>query len=141
MTNAIYWILAIILFLIIETTTPLLISIWFAGGALAAMAASLCGAGTGMQIFVFLAVSVLCIVLLRGAAIKSVGGKQKKTNLDRVIGQEIVITSDVDNRKNSGTAMINDVEWKVKSEDGEEIPAGETATVTGIEGVKLIVKK
>ena len=73
--------------------------------------------------------------------LKTFGNKKEKTNLDRIIGQEVLITRTVDNTAREGAASINDVEWKVKSENGEIIPAGETAKVTDIDGVKLIVTK
>lgn len=140
MVNAALWILAIIAFLVLESVTAALVSIWFAGGSFAALLAMLLGAGTKLQIFVFLAVSVVCIVLLRKIAIKGIQGKQKKTNLDRIIGQNVIIAQGVENNKQEGIVILNDIEWKVKSEDGTPIDIGETMTVVGIEGVKLIVK-
>ena len=141
MINEICWILAIVVFLILEASASALISIWFAGGSLAALIAAMCGAGVPAQLLVFLTVSVVCVILLRRVALKTFGNKKEKTNLDRIIGQEVLITRTVDNTAREGTASINDVEWKVKSGNGEIIPAGETAKVTDIEGVKLIVTK
>ncbi|MBQ7793044.1 MAG: NfeD family protein, partial [Clostridia bacterium] len=89
----------------------------------------------------FLVVSALCLFALRKAAFKNMKKGKGKTNLDRIIGQEIIVTETVDNTKNSGTAKINDVVWRVKSENGEIIAEGETAAVTDIDGVKLIVRK
>ncbi len=139
--NAVFWIIAIIAFLLIEASTAVLVSIWFAGGALVALIASLFGAGAKMQIFLFLLVSVVCVVLLRKVAFKSVHGEKKQTNLDSIIGKEVVITEAVDAKTAKGSAKINDVEWKVKSEDGCDIEEGSVVTVTDIEGVKLVVKK
>ena len=141
MINEICWILAIVVFLILEASASALISIWFAGGALAALIAAMCGVSVPVQLLVFLTVSVVCVILLRRVALKTFGNKKEKTNLDRIIGQEVLITRTVDNTAREGAASINDVEWKVKSENGEIIPAGETAKVTDIEGVKLIIKK
>ena len=140
MVNAVFWILAILAFLILEGITTALVSICFAGGSVAALLAMFCGAGMEIQALVFLLVSVLCIVFLRKFAVKSTQGKQTKTNLDRIIGQNVIVTQSIDNNKREGTVVINDIEWKVKSENGETIPAGKTVTVVGVEGVKLIVK-
>lgn len=139
--NAVFWIIAIMAFLLIEASTAVLVSIWFAGGALVALIASLFGAGAKVQIFLFLLVSVLCIALLRKIAIKNVHGAKRQTNLDGIIGKQVVITEAVDGKNLKGSTKINDVEWKVKSENGEDIEVGEVVTVTDIEGVKLIVKK
>lgn len=141
MINSICWILAIIIFLAMEATTAALVSIWFAGGAVAALIASLFGASILVQILLFLVVSVACVIVLRNVAVKNFERKKADTNLDRIIGQSVIITQTVNNTTREGTASINDVEWKVKSENDEVILAGETATVTAIEGVKLVVKK
>ena len=62
--------LRFVILLIIEIVTMGLTTIWFAGGASAAMAAGLIGLGTGIQILVFLVVSVLLLVLTRPIAVK-----------------------------------------------------------------------
>ncbi len=139
--NSLIWILLIIAFIVIESATVSLISIWFAGGALAALLALLLGADVTIQILVFLLVSVLCIVLLRGFALTSVKSKKSKTNIDRIIGQEIILKEGISEELGAGLAVINDVEWKVKSENGELIPAGEKVKVVDVEGVKLVVKR
>lgn len=140
-TTQILWIAAIIVFSIIEATTAGLVSIWFAGGALASLIASLLGAGVTSQIFVFIIVSLILILILRRVAVKHFKIGNIKTNFDRIIGSDIIITQTVDNKVNQGAALVNDIEWKVKSENGEILNAGETATVVKIEGVRLIVKK
>lgn len=139
--NSLIWILLIIAFIVIESATVSLISIWFAGGALVALLALLLGADVTIQILVFLLVSVLCIVLLRKFALNSVKNKKSKTNIDRIIGQEIILKEGISEELGAGLAVINDVEWKVKSENGELIPAGEKVKVVDVEGVKLVVKR
>lgn len=123
MENALIWILIFLVLLIVEATTAVLVSIWFAGGALAAIIALMLGADIKIQIFVFLVVSFVCLLLLRKAAMRSIQKQKSKTNLDRIIGEEIIITGETDKNK-TGTALINDVEWKVKSENGEVILKG-----------------
>lgn len=141
MTNEIFWIVAIVAFLILEASTATLVSIWFAGGSLAALIVALFGGSVAIQTFAFLLVSIVCIVILRKIGLKSIYGKQKKTNLDRIIGQKVTINKSSESKDCEGSVVINDIEWKVKSEDGDEILSGDVVTVTDIEGVKLIVKK
>ncbi len=135
------WIVAILVFAGLEAYTAVLVSIWFAAGSAAALVTALLGAGIYAQIIVFLVVSLLSMFLLRHAALKSVKNHAESTNLDRIIGQNVVIDAEVDNRQNTGTATIGDVVWKVKSKDGSIIPGGAEAKVVAIEGVKLIVEK
>lgn len=142
MINAICWIIAIAVFLILEGITTAMISIWFAVGALAGLITYYCGGNIAVQMFVFFIVSLAMILCLRKIAVKSIKSNNKnKTNMDRIIGQNIVVTQQVDNGKGCGTAMINDVEWKLKSLNDEVINEGETVKITDVEGVKLIVTR
>ena len=57
--RVIYWLAIFIVLLIIEIATMGLTTIWFAGGALIAFCAGLVGFGLGVQIGVFVIVSIL----------------------------------------------------------------------------------
>ena len=46
----VYWLIALVVFLVIEAATLGLATIWFAGGALVALIAAMCGAGIVIQI-------------------------------------------------------------------------------------------
>ena len=59
MTNEILWILAIVAFVVIEASTSSVVSIWFAGGSIAGLIASMLGLGFGFQLFVFFQLSQL----------------------------------------------------------------------------------
>ena len=140
MLEIVIWSVAVVVFLISEALTSSLTSIWFAGGAFFALIAKFLGAGVWAQIVVFFTVSILCVIFVKKFYHKNEEENKNPTNSDRLIGQKVLILEDVDNSKNQGTAIVNDVSWKVKSENGEEILKGSTATVLKIEGVKLIVK-
>ncbi len=132
------WIFLMILFLIVEAITVTMVSIWFAGGALAAWITYALGAPLWAQILVFLVVTTVCVLLLRKVALRFVKPKETKTNLDRIVGERVKILEVLEN--GNGLAKVNDVDWKVKPESGSLVP-GETVTVCSVEGVKLIVKK
>ena len=55
--EAIFWLVAMVVFFLIEAGTVTLVSLWFAAGALAAMIVSLCAGPIWLQAVVFLAVS------------------------------------------------------------------------------------
>ncbi len=135
------WIGAIVVFLILEASTMTLVSVWFAAGSVCALIAKLLGAGFTLQFLTFLAVSVIMLVLLRKIAVKSISGTRTRTNLDRIVGESVLVTEAVDNAANSGGVKIGDIIWRAKSENGEIIAEGERATVTDIDGVRLILKK
>ena len=63
-TYAIVWLVLLILFLGVEAGTVMLVSLWFALGALAAMIGSLAGAEFWLQTVLFFAVSGLSLLTL-----------------------------------------------------------------------------
>lgn len=136
-----FWGIAIIAFSLVEAVTAGLVSIWFAVGSAAALLAALLGANLWIQTGVFLIISAVCFVYVRKAAAKNLSARKNDTDLDRIVGAEVYITEEVNNKENSGKTRINDVEWRVKSGGGEVIPKGKAAIVEKIEGVSLIVKE
>ena len=52
----IIWLAAMVVFLIVESQSVTMVSLWFAAGALAALIAELCGAELWLQIVLFFAV-------------------------------------------------------------------------------------
>lgn len=133
------WLAAMIVLLVIEAVVPGLISIWFAIGALAALLAALIGAPIWLQGAWFLLVSVASLALTRPLVKKYINSRVQPTNADILIGKECMVTKDVDNVLGTGEATVSGRTWTVRSAGGEKIPAGSTATVVRIEGVKLIV--
>lgn len=134
------WAAAAVVFILIEAVTVQLVCVWFFVGAAAALGAQCLGAGVGLQIFLFFAVSVILLVLTRPLANKLTHGRREKTNADSMIGREAVILDCVDNIANSGSTRVGGVEWSVKSADGSVIQPGARVRIENIEGVKLVVK-
>ncbi len=130
-----------LLFTVGEAVTVGLVSVWFAGGALAAMLAAALSAQLWLQITVFLAVSAVLLYFTRPIVKKLLSGKNKETNLDRIIGKTVIVSERVDNDAETGKCSIAGVSWSLRSDDGDVIEAGEKVTVDRVEGVKLIVKR
>ena len=59
----VFWLIAMIVLLVVEGIVPGLVSIWFAAGALVALVVSLFGAPLWLQVFWFVAVSVILFIL------------------------------------------------------------------------------
>lgn len=136
------WMGLVVVFCAAEAVTMQLVSIWFAGGALVSAVTAVFGLNRYWQMAVFLAVSVLLLVLTRPLAKRLVGENgTEKTNADRIIGEKVIITNAVDNMAQTGETVVNGVAWTVRSADGERIEKGSVARVEKIEGVKLIVSK
>ena len=133
------WLGLMALFLVVEAATVTMVSLWFAGGALAAMAISALGGGLMLQIAAFLVVSTGLLALLRPLARKHFTPKLTKTNVDSVIGTEGYVTADIDNVAATGTVKLGAMEWTARSANGEKISTGTLVKVEKIEGVKAFV--
>ena len=137
----IVWLVLLLLFAGGEAATVGLTSIWFAAGALAALIAALLGGALWIQITLFLAVTLLCLAAVRPLAKRHLNNQVERTNADRAIGQEALVTEDIDNIQGKGAVIIRGVTWTARSEDGDPIPTGTMVRVLRIEGVKVFVER
>lgn len=138
----IFWLVLLIVLILIEIITVGLTTIWFAGGAVAALIAYALGVPQVGQFVVFLVVSLLLLFFTRPLAVKYINSNSVKTNYESLIGKNIQITERVDNLKETGKAVINDVEWTVRTrKDGVILQPGSIARIVQVKGVKLIVEE
>ncbi len=135
------WLILFIVLLVIEIFTMGLTTIWFAGGALAALLMAVIGFGLLVQAVVFLAVSVILLVMTRPIAVKYFNTERQKTNAESLIGLQAVVLQDVDTLHASGLVEVNGQEWSAKTDEADGyIPKDSVVSIEGIQGVKLIVK-
>ena len=136
-----FWIGALILFVIVEAVTVGLASIWFAIGSLAALICALAGGPVWLQGIWFVVVSAVTLILTRPLVKKYVNGRTVATNADRSIGRTAVVTQTVDNVASTGAVKLDGVEWTARSvNDDVVIPENTLIVVREIRGVKLIVE-
>lgn len=136
------WLIMIIVFTCVELSTVTLTSIWFAAGALAALLVAMFNGGIGVQLVVFLVISLGCLFLTRPWAKTFLNAKKISTNADRAIGEEVRVEERVSNLDRTGRAMVLGQEWTVRTEDDDTIiEKGELVRVVRISGVKLIVER
>ena len=136
----IWWLAALVIFAVAEAVTVNLISIWFAGGALAALIAAGLSAPLWLQIVLFLVVSGVLLALVAPWVRKASRVNSVATNADRHIGRQALVTEEINNLQESGAIRLDGVIWTARSESGEVIPAGTTITVKRIAGVKAYVE-
>lgn len=136
---AILWIAIVIIGVAIEAFSYDLTAIWFAAGALLALIVTTLGGGWTIQIILFIAASALMLLLLRPFVREVLKPKGAKTNADRIIGEEAIVTQAVDNTLATGTIKIFGQTWTARSADGVPIPEGARVRVCEIAGVKAIV--
>ena len=137
--EAIFWLIAMVIFMAAEAMTVTLISIWFAAGALGAILVALLGGGLVMQVLVFLALAVVLLFCLRGLVRKHFNPRLTRTNVDSIIGATGIVITPVNNIAALGQVQINGMEWSARSTDNTHISAGTLVKVDRIEGVKVFV--
>lgn len=138
----IFWLAAAVVLLAVEGVTVGLTSIWFAAGALAALLLSFFTENIWIQLFGFLIVSFGTLFAVRPMVKRYVTPSREATNADRVIGDEGIVTEEINNRKAQGQLRVRGAVWSARCEpdqDGQIIPVDARVRILRIEGVKLIV--
>ena len=124
---------------ILEATTAQLVSIWFVAGGIIALISSLFHLNPWIQIAVFLVVSILMLCLTRPFVRRFLNTKKVRTNADRYVGMEGVVTTAIDNEAGVGMVRVAGNLWSARSEDNVRISEGTQVLIRRIEGVKVIV--
>lgn len=136
------WLILLVIFILVEIATVGLLTIWFAGGALAAFFISLADFGTAVQVIVFLIVSLALVLLIRPLAQKKFNSGHIRTNAQTLIGEEAVVLEPIDNLQSKGRVMIQGQEWSARSvDDKEKFNKDDVVQVMSISGVKLMVRR
>ena len=137
----ILWLILLVAFAIVEGVTVSLVSVWFIGGAAAALIAALCGAEVWLQVVLFFGVSIALLLCLRPLSKRLLKQKKVATNADSNIGKEAIVTEEIDNLQGKGAVKIAGVEWSARSEDGSVIEKDAVVRILRIEGVKVCVQR
>lgn len=137
-----FWFALFVILLVIEIFTLGLTTIWFAGGALASLILARLDVSVPIQVLVFLAVSIVLLVVTRPIAMKFFNQERKATNTEMLIGQQGIVLEEIDTIRAQGRVDVHGQEWSAKTEDPVGvIPAGTVVLIEGIQGVKLVVKQ
>lgn len=135
----ILWLIAIVVFLVVEAATAGLTCIWLAIGALAALIASMFGAAIWLQVLWFFVVTFIALYLTRPLVKKFMNSDIHPTNADMVIGMTAAVIEDIDNIAESGAVSVFGKVWTARTVNDEVVHAGSLVLVERIEGVKLMV--
>ena len=133
------WIVAVIVFAVVEGMTEGLVSVWFAIGALAGLIASVMRYGALKQLAAFVVVSAIALAATRPLVKRYAAQGYTRTNADRVIGQLGRVTETVDGE--NGAVYADGKTWTARSSDGAVLPMETQVREDRIEGVKLYVTR
>ena len=114
----------IVVFAVIEGATTALTTVWFIGGALAALLTALLHGALWLQIVLFFVVSIALLAALRPLVKKYLRPRTVRTNAAGNIGREAIVTETIDNLHETGAVRLSGVEWSARSADGSPVAAG-----------------
>ena len=136
-----FWLGVTVVALVLEFITADMVTIWFAGGGLIAMILALLKVSIYVQIPVFIAVSVVCLLCFRKMVMKKLNVKTSNLNADSVIGKEYILLTEIGFNK-PGSIRVNDVIWSAISENEmDEIAEKSKVRIIGLRGNKYIVEE
>lgn len=137
----VYWLIALVVFLVIEIVTLGLTTIWFAGGALVAFLAAMLDFPLVVQVVLFFCVTFILLLFTRPVVQKHLNNNRLKTNVNSMIGKEGKVTEAVDNFNGTGKVIIAGMEWTARSiNEDTVIPVDAKITVREVQGVKVLVE-
>lgn len=108
------WLSIVVLLAIIEIITVNLVSIWFVISGILSMISSLFITNITIQITIFVIFGVL-FMLLTKKTVKKIIPKKERTNIDRVIGMEGIVTKKI-TKNTPGEVKVDGKYWTATSE-------------------------
>lgn len=135
----VFWGILLVVSVVAEVCTQQLVSIWFAAGALVACFAALFGASTLVQVILFLAVSIILLILTRPILKRVMRFHIQDNNLKQDLGKYATVIQAIDPMKGTGRVRLEDVDWIAISSSNTPIPEGTTVRVDAVDGTKLHV--
>lgn len=138
MESQIIWTIILIISLAVEALTLNLVTIWIALGALVALVSSIFVSSVMIQTVIFIITTLLTLIFTRSFIKDILKVKSVKTNLDSVVGQIGIVTSDILEYKRGKVKIAGKI-WTAISDSS--ISVGERVEILAIEGVKLVVKR
>ena len=131
------WLAITIVLSIIEMITVNLVSIWYIFSAITAMIISLFTDNIVIQLSVFVVVGTILLILTKDA-IKKILPVKTKTNIDRIIDMEGIVTEKI-TKKIPGEVKVDGKYWTAVAD--EIIPVDTTVKILEINSTKLKVKR
>ena len=133
------WLIIAGVCLVIEIMTTGFLVFWLAIGALISMIFSLFTDSILIQTAVFVISSAILIFATKPFVKKFAKTKDVKTNAFSIIGQNGIVTKEIDSINAKGQVKIDGETWSAVGKDDMDIPKGTEVEVLEIKGVKAVV--
>ena len=137
--DPIFWLIAVVGFLVLEGMTFSMVSVWFAAGSAAALLSCLFHPPFKVQAVVFIVVSVLCLAAFKPLT-QRLRQKPTPTNGDRSLGREAKVLTPV-SAEETGRVRLDGVDWNARcATPGDTLAPGALCRVTEIHSTLLLVE-
>ena len=135
-----FWLGVVLLLSVIEMATADLITIWFIASGIVTLIISFFDIPFVAQVGIFVILGTVLLITTRKMLVEKLNKNKQKTNLDRVVGMEGIVTEKI-SKHNPGEVKVDGKKWTAISNDGKIIGEGKTVKIIKIEGVKLVVEE
>lgn len=137
--DAFIWLAIILIGIFVEAFSAGLVVIWFVLGAMVALIAEFLGANIVVQVILAVVVTTACLILTKPFVQRIKTKNIAKTNADRLLGQEAIVTVASGETLGSARVELLGSDWSAFCEDGTKLRVGDKVMIKSIEGVKLSV--
>ena len=135
-----FWLVITLAVTVVILITAFIDLLPFVVGALAATFVAYATAqGTGIQLTVFVAVSLVAFLAFRPFSLRIARGLPGQFGVDRLVGKPGLVIESVDWKENSGRVRVSQEEWPARSLNQEILSHGTTVIVMRVEGNHLYV--
>lgn len=135
------WLSILILCCIVEALTFTLTAIWAAIAAVPMIFIAKTPLPFQWQLLIFAVLTVLLIIFTRPFAVKKLKNGSVKTNVDTMVGEEVLVTKNIDDFSKGEVKAKNGVIWSATSVDGKSISKGTKCIIVSVEGNTLKIKE
>ena len=134
------WVAVTIIFVVIESLTLSLTTIWFGISAFVMVFLAFTPLPFSAQLFIFAALSLVLLIFTRPVVKQKINQKKIATNYERIIGQIAVVTKKI-TALDKGSIKINGMEWTAAVKEDVTLEEGSKCVIEEIAGVTAYVKE
>ncbi|MBO7219660.1 MAG: NfeD family protein [Alistipes sp.] len=137
------WVIAALIFFVIEMFTSDFSIICLSFGCFGAAIGAACDVELKIQLLIFSIATLLAFALIRPALKKLLSRNKKEvpTNADALIGRHAIVSEAINPATQQGRVAIDGDDWKAVSEDNTPIEKGSQVEVVSRNSIVLTVKK
>ena len=138
--NAWFWVILAVVFVVIESLTLGLTTIWFAIGALLAFFMAWLDFSWQGQVMIFMVSALVLLYYTGPIARRYLKIGTTRTNVQALIGEPGLVIEKIQHVKH-GQVEVNGQMWSAKASNNQEIEINEEIIIENIEGNSLIVRR